>query len=319
MVDSARRDRLRRLLARLGPFLGLIFVVALFGALRPEQFFGAVNLRTVPVQAVTVAVAAIGMTFVIASGGIDLSVGSSMALTTVVVATALKSGIAPSLAMLLGILSGALTGLLNGLLTVRLKITPFIVTLGTMKIIRGAAKAIASDQKVDASAEWLPLLVRKDPVPSWILLAPAVWIALLAAIFMGIVLKRGVLGIRAVAVGSNESAARLCGVPVERTKVLVYVVEGLFVGLAGVLYFARLTVGDPTAAPGEELPVIAAVVIGGASLAGGQASVLGSVVGALVMAVLANGCNLVDMPNYVQDIVVGAVIVVAVALDRLRK
>jgi ribose transport system permease protein len=170
----------RTIAARVRPFLGLLLVVALFGALRPAEFFGPVNLRTVPVQTVTTAIAAIGMTFVIASGGIDLSVGSSMALSTVVAAMALRDGLPPWLAFLGAVLSGGLVGLLNGLLTVRLGITPFIATLGTMKIVRGAAKALAGDQKVDAPAEWLPLLVRKDPDPPWLLVAPAVWITLLA-------------------------------------------------------------------------------------------------------------------------------------------
>ena len=306
-----------------GPFLGLLFVLGLFRVVYGDEFTGPFlssrNLQTVLVQTVIVAVGAIGMTFVVAAGGIDLSVGSSLALSSVVTAKLLKAGCSPWQALVGGVLSGGAVGLANGVLTVGLRITPFITTLGMMQIARGVAKAVAGEQKVDAPENWLPLLVRKDPEPAYLLVAPAVWIAAILAVLMSFVLRRGVLGLRATAVGSNEATARLCGVPVGRTKILVYLVSGLCTGLAGVLYFARVQVGDPTAAVGEELPVIAAVVIGGASLSGGTGSIGGALLGALVMAVLKNGCNLVELPNYVQEIVVGAVIVAAVAVDRFRK
>lgn len=322
MTDSARRRALASVLRALGPFLGLLLVVGLFSAVYGlaylTPFTSAVNLKTVLVQTVIVAVGAVGMTFVVVSGGIDLSVGSNIALTTVVVAQSLKAGASPAVALLAGLATGGLVGLLNGALTVALRITPFIVTLGTMQIARGLAKALADEQRVVPPESALSLLMKKEPDPAWLVVAPGVWAALLLAAFMALVLRCGVLGVRATAIGSNEATARLCGVPVGRTRILVYVVSGLFTGLAGVLYFARLGQGDPTAAPGEELPVIAAVVIGGASLSGGRGSVFGAVAGALVMAVLKNACNLVELPNYVQEIVVGAVIVAAVALDRLR-
>jgi ribose/xylose/arabinose/galactoside ABC-type transport system permease subunit len=127
-----------------------------------------------------------------------------------------------------------------------------------------------------------------------------------------------VLGTYTYAIGSNELAARLCGVPVARTKLALYTLNGLFAGLAGVMQLGRLTVGDPTTALGKELDVIAAVVIGGASLSGGEGGILGSIVGAFLMSVLANGCNLTGVPTYVQEILIGAIIIVAVAVDRLR-
>jgi ribose/xylose/arabinose/galactoside ABC-type transport system permease subunit len=148
--------------------------------------------------------------------------------------------------------------------------------------------------------------------------SPGIWITIFLAAMMALVLKRTVFGTHAYAIGSNEDTARLCGVPVERTKIWIYTLCGLFGGLGGVMTFARISVGDPTAAIGTELNVIAAVVIGGASLAGGKGSILGSMVGALLMAVLANGCNLTGVPNFVQEILIGSIIVAAVAVDRLR-
>jgi ribose/xylose/arabinose/galactoside ABC-type transport system permease subunit len=141
---------------------------------------------------------------------------------------------------------------------------------------------------------------------------------LVLALAMGVVLQRTVFGVHTFAVGSNEATARLCGVRVRRTKTIVFVIAGLFAGLAGVMQFARLTVGDPTTAIGKELDIIAAVVIGGASLNGGTGTILGSLIGAFLMAVLANGCTLTGVPTYVQEILVGAIIIAAVAIDRIR-
>ena len=149
-------------------------------------------------------------------------------------------------------------------------------------------------------------------------LPQAVWLTLLLAILLGLVLRHTVLGSHTLAIGSNEDTARLCGVRVGRTKIWIYVLCGIFGGLAGVMTFGRLTVGDPTTAIGEELDVIAAVVIGGASLAGGEGRIAGSILGALLMAFLANGCNLTGVPNYVQEILIGVIIVAAVAVDRYR-
>ena len=148
--------------------------------------------------------------------------------------------------------------------------------------------------------------------------SPGIWITILLAVLMALVLKRTVFGVHTYALGSNEDTARLCGVPVERTKVWIYTLCGVFGGLGGVMTFARLSVGDPTTAIGKELDVIAAVVIGGASLSGGKGSILGSMVGALLMAALANGCNLTGVPNFVQEILIGSIIVAAVAVDRVR-
>jgi ribose transport system permease protein len=310
---------LKRSLAILGPFLALALVVALFSVLLPDQFMSAYNLKTVATQTVIVGVCAIGMTFVIVSGGIDLSVGSLIALSSVVSALLLRDGSSALTAVLGGIAACAALGAFNGLLITRLKIVPFIVTLGSMGIARGLAKYLADEQKVDAPVGGLSALMAKTPEPAWLLLSPGVWLMLILAVIASLVLSRTVFGVHALAVGSSEPTARLCGIRVERVKLIIYTLSGLCAGLAGSLQLARLTVGDPTTALGKELDVIAAVVIGGGSLAGGNGSILGPLLGALLMTVLANGCTLLGVPNYVQEMLVGAIIVVAVAVDQLRR
>ncbi|MDH5673586.1 MAG: ABC transporter permease [Myxococcales bacterium] len=316
--SERQRALLRRLMQWLGPFLALLLVMGLFAVLLPDRFLSSYNLRTVATQTVIVGLGALGMTFVIISGGIDLSVGSTIALSSVVTALLLRDGHGPLLALLSALLAGAAVGLCNGLLITRARIVPFIVTLGTMGIARGLAKYLADEQKVNAPAAGLGSLMAKLPEPSWLLLSPGVWALLVLAALSAMLLSRTVFGVHTYAIGSNESTARLCGVPVERRKLVIYTLAGLFAGLAGALQFARLTVGDPTTALGKELDVIAAVVIGGGSLAGGSGGVLGSLLGAFLMAVLANGCTLTGVPNYVQEILVGAIIIVAVAVDRYR-
>jgi len=313
------RARLRASLDVAGPLLGLIAVVILFAALAPDRFVSLYNLRTVATQTVIVGLGSVGMTFVMIGGGIDLSVSSVVALVSVVTAIVLRDGHGELTALLAGLLVGAAVGALNGLLVTRLSIVPFIVTLGTMGIARGVAKWLADEQTVRAHAGWLADLMTKTPDPAWLLLARGVWVTLALALLMTLVLRRTVFGVHTFAVGSNEATARLCGVPVERVKLGLYVLAGLFAGLAGVMQFGRLTVGDPTTAIGLELDVIAAVVIGGGSLSGGRGSIAGALLGAFFMSVLANGCTLTGVPTYVQEILVGAIIVVAVAVDRLRR
>ena len=307
----------RRLLQLLGPFLGLFLVLAVFGVLAPAGFLSFENFQVVMTQMVIVGLCAIGMTFVIASGGIDLSVGSMIALCSVVVALLLREGHGPTVALLGGVVTGAGCGLLNGLLVTGLRIAPFVATLGMFGMARGAAKFLADNQKVDAPRSWLDGL---SAMPEgWPGLAPSVWGLLLLAVAMTLVLRRTVFGVHTYALGSSEPTARLCGVPVARTKIAVYTLCGFFAGLAGVVQFSRIISGNPTAAMGKELDVIAAVVIGGGSLAGGEGRIHGSLIGALLMAYLANGCTFCDVPNYVKDIIIGAIIVAAVALDQLRQ
>ncbi len=304
----------------LGPLLGLAFVVLLFGFLSgdPLRFVAARNLRIVAAQTVIVSVGAVGMTLIIVSGGIDLSVGASIALTSVVTAVSLLQGWAPLTAALAGIAIGGVIGLVNGMVVTRLKVVPFIATLGMMGAARGAAKWIASEQTVNPPATWLNRLAVSVPDPPWLLVAPGVWLAVGLALLFALILGSSVFGRRVYTLGSNEAAARACGIPVERLKLMIYTVGGFCFGLAGVLQMSRLRQGDPTVAQGTELDVIAAVVIGGASLNGGEGGIGGSMVGALIMAFLRNGCQQMGWPNYIQEIIIGITIVAAVALDRWR-
>jgi ribose transport system permease protein len=315
---------LRGALSDFGPFIGFAFVFALFAVLGPASFTSFYNLKTILTQSVIIGVAALGTTYVIISKGIDLSVGSQIALGTVVVATVINYfGSDPGTVALLvaaaaGMLVCGLTGLVNGVLITRFRIVPFIVTLGTMQIARGVSKWIALEQTVPTPANWLNSLMLVDPEPSWLLFAPGIWMCVLALIVSAVVLKYTVLGRYVFAIGSNEQTARLCGIRVDRFKVIVYTLCGLLTGIAAVLQYSYLTVGDPTSAVGLELDIIAAVVIGGGSLNGGEGSAVGSIVGALIMAVLRNGCNMLGVPNFVQEIIIGAIIVGAVLIDQQK-
>jgi len=196
---------------------------------------------------------------------------------------------------------------------------PFIVTLGMMGIARGAAKWLAKSQVLTAPASFIDSLMASSDPDRFFPLPPGVWIALGLAFLMSVVMRRTVFGRYIFALGSNEAAARLCGIRVQMQKVIIYSLAGLFFGLAGLLQMSRLSEGDPTVAVGLELDIIAAVVIGGASLNGGAGSILGSMIGALIMAVLRNGSNQMGLPTYMQEILIGVIIILAVGLDKLRQ
>ncbi|HEY3237275.1 MAG TPA: ABC transporter permease [Polyangiaceae bacterium] len=321
--STARQARLRALLVGspwLGPLIALLAVYCLFAALTPDTFLLGVNLVTMVRQTVVVGVAAVGMTLVMVAGGIDLSVGSLVALTTVVIAADMRSGGGPLRALSLALLVSAVAGLVNGALVASLRITPFIVTLGTMSVLRGTAKGLASEQKIDVDPHGLDQLMAFVPRElGWMLLPPGVWMALAVGALAAVFLRYMYMGRHIVAMGSNPLTARLCGVPVSRLTVAVYAIAGLLSGLAGLLEFSTLTVGDPTDSIGLELEVIAAVVIGGGSLSGGQGSVAGSLFGALLLTVIKTGCTHVGLANWVQEILTGVIIVVAMGLDRLRQ
>jgi ribose transport system permease protein len=319
MLERGRKQ-LRLLVNWLGPFIGLILVVAIFASI-PEiqdRFFRLANFKSVATQSVIVALGALGMTLVIVSGGIDLSAASNLALSCVITAFAINTGIPPLLALFLGILTGGLIGFVNGCLITSLRVVPFIITLGMMGIARGLAKWTAGNQKIDAPLTWVNELMAKSQRPSWLLMAPGIWLVIALAVVMAFVLRYTVFGRHVFAIGSNEATARLCGVRTQRTKIVIYSLAGIFCGLSGVMEFSRLTVGDPTVAVGLELDIIAAVVIGGGSLSGGEGSILGSMIGVLIMSFLRNGCTMMGWPNYIQDIIIGVIIVVAVSLDQFR-
>jgi len=330
-VHAKRRRFVARAAAAVRPFVALLVVVFVFFAIQwhrsgyttDAHTLGAMvtvmDLRMVAIQTVIVGAAAIGMTLVIASGGLDLSVGSAVALCSVVAAVAVREGWPVWAAGAGAVLAGGACGLYNGLLITTLRLPPFIVTLGTLGLFRGVAKWMAGSVPVSAHPGWLGELVRPIPAPRWLVVAPGVWLMLGLALLMAGVIRRTVFGRHAIAIGSNESAARYAGINLAERKTLVYLAAGLFVGLAGVLQFGRLTQGDPTVAVGLELDVIAAVVIGGASLTGGKGSVLGSLVGAFMMAYMKNRCVRLGWPTFVQEMIVGHIIIAAVAVDMWRQ
>ena len=316
----ALSETARRWLGRAGPAVGLALVVLTFALLTdaPGRYLSPFNLRIVLSQTAIVAVGAIGMTMIIVSGGIDLSVGATIALTGVIAALAVGAGWGPGAAVAAAVVAGGAVGLTNGLLITGLRVVPFIATLGMLGIARGVAKWLAGEQAVDVAPTWVNALLVTVPAQRWMVLAPGVWVTLLLAVAVAIVLRSTVFGRRVFALGSNEAAARACGIDTDRLKLTTYACAGLLFGLAGVMQMSRLRQGDPTVAIGTELDVIAAVVIGGGSLNGGEGSILGSMIGALVMAFLRNGCQQMGWPNYIQEIIIGAIIVLAVALDRWR-
>ena len=308
----------RRWVETAGPFLGLLFVSIVFGFLVGPRFFHGANLELIARQAAIVCTAALGMTMVIVSGGIDLSVGSVVALTTVVIAVTLRSDAGPAAAAMAGIGAAALCGLLNGALITALRVIPFIVTLGMMILVRGAAKGLADQRRIEAPHTWLNDLLRALDADSFMVVPAGIWLVALLSLLVAVTLGYTRFGRHLFSIGSNERTARLCGVAIDRTKIGVYAASAALAGVAGILQFSKLSVGDPTVADGLELDVIAAVIIGGGSLSGGRGSVAGTLLGACTMAVIATGCSQRGLPNWVQQMVTGAIIVLAVALDRWR-
>lgn len=333
VVWLARRSH--PLAGSLGPLLALLLVVLLFAsadALWQDLeggFWSLRNLRTVAMQTSPVAVAALGMTVIIIGGGIDLSAGTCLALCATTLAYCLDVNTSVATAIVTCIATGVLAGMVNGLLISWLRVVPFIITLGTMTVFLGVAKLIANETTVRPPYEripaWLPQMVAPVPKPEWISwpllpnFAWGVWLALGLALLLAIVLKFSVLGRHVFALGSNEATARLCGVKIGVTKVALYAIGGFFVGIAGMYQFARLSSGNPTSGLGLELKIIAAVVIGGGSLSGGRGSVVGTLTGAAIMVVIASGCTALGLQNPIQDIIIGAIIVAAVAVDQYRQ
>jgi ribose/xylose/arabinose/galactoside ABC-type transport system permease subunit len=318
-----------RLIVPSGPALGLIGVLAIFLlliSLKGEltSFLSLGNLRVLVHEGTIKAVIALGMLLVIITGGIDLSVGAVVALVTVVtmrVYTHFHAQLpieqASLLAVSSGVLIGGACGMINGLLITLLKLPPFVVTLGMLSIARGSAIWLAERTllafPVGGRPEWVETLAMSRLTnPGFLSLTG---LALLTALLLGATR----FGRHLYAVGSNEATARLCGVHVNRTKVIAYTLAGLLTGWAGVLLFAHGDSGNPSAGEGLELTVIAAVVIGGASLTGGKGTVLGALIGVLILGLLANGVSLFNVPVEVRYILEGGIILLNAALSRWER
>ncbi len=298
--------------------LPLASVVALFVALSllSPYFLTVQNLSSVARQIAVINIIALGMTLIIVSGGIDLSVGSVMAFAGICGTVLLQAGAPLPIGVIGAILAAAAWGLVNSLLITLLRVSPFIATLGTMGAARGLTLVITNGMPVvnlPESFGWLGdgNILGVVPVPLAILVA--------LTLLTGLVLKYTKLGRYAYAIGSNVEAARYSGIPVRRYLIAIYVFGAALTGLAGMIESSRLMTGQPTSGQGYELSVIAAVVIGGGSLSGGEGSVRGTVAGAVLMGLIANGSNLLGVSPFWQQVLIGAVIVTAVAVDELRK
>ena len=305
--------RLKSAITLLGPFIALLVVYTIFGMMNSAMFTQDVLLSLLT-QTVIVGTAAIGMTLIIISGGIDLSVGSIIALCGVFAATLVTHTSAP--VVFLGTIAlGAFCGLINGSLTVGLRLLPFIITLGTMQIFRGAGKIATKGTPVN-----LPFDVTAfKPWMGGAGIPWGVWLMILLVILFSMILRYTRFGRHIFAVGSNEHTATLCGVNVGKVKLFVYMISGALAGLAAVMNVAKSSQGDPTTASGLELDIIAAVVIGGASLSGGEGTVLGALIGALLMTTIRTGCVLNGIPTPWTEVITGAIIIIAVIIDRLRQ
>jgi len=303
-----------RLIQRLLPFLSLtILFVAL--SIASPYFLTANNLASVARQTAVFNTMALGMTIVIVAGGIDLSVGSILGLSGLVGTMALEAGYPIIVGVLVGIAVGTACGFLNGLMITRLRINAFIVTLGTLGIFRGVALIISNGLPVHRIPSGFAFLGEGN-----LLRVPfVVWLLVICAVVTHFVLENTRLGRYAFAIGSNQTAAIYAGIPVAFHTVAVYAIGGALTGLAGMIEASRLMTGQPTAGLGYELQAIAAVVIGGGSLNGGEGSVVGTLIGAFIMGLLSNGADLLNISNYWQQVIIGSVIILAVTLDEFRK
>lgn len=296
------------------PFLTLL-ILAIALTIATPHFLTAINLASVVRQTAVINIMALGMTLVIISGGIDLSVGSILAVAGLFGTMSIKHGVPIPLAITIGIFSGLACGLLNGIMITRLKIAPFIVTLGTLGAYRGLALVVSKGLPVHE----IPAAFSFLGDASFLEIPVSLWVLALCAVAMHFLLENTKLGRYAFAIGSNANAAFYAGVPIKRVLTAVYAIAGLLSGLAGMVEASRLMTGQPTAGQGYELEAIAAVVIGGGSLQGGEGSVVGTLIGAFIMGLLSNGSDLLGINPYWQQVTIGAVIIAAVGFDELRK
>ena len=306
----------RATLQKLGPFIALL-VIAVGLSIVSHNFLTVDNLLNVMRQASINALIAFGMTLVILLGGIDLSAGSVLALSSVIIASLLTSGMPAGLATLAGLVAGGLMGLVNGLVISKGKVAPFIATLGSMTVLRGLALVLSNGSPLSSfNSDFFSLLgggyiARLVPIPVVLMLV-------MFAIFW-VLLRKTVFGRHIYATGGNAESAKLSGVKVDRIQLYVYTISGVMAALAGVVLTSRLNSAQPTAGTGYELDAIAAVVLGGTSLTGGRGWIFGTLVGALLIGVLNNGLNLLDVSSFYQQVIKGGVILLAVLIDRGNK
>ncbi|MCY7453379.1 ribose ABC transporter permease RbsC [Bacillus altitudinis] len=315
MKPLTSNGRFDNIMQKLGPFLGLIILVAIVSILNPA-FLEPLNILNLLRQISINALIAFGMTFVILTGGIDLSVGAILALSSALTAGFIVSGLDPILAIIVGCIIGAILGMINGLLITKGKMAPFIATLATMTIFRGLTLVYTDGNPITGlGSNYAFQLFGRGyflgiPVPAITML--------LTFIVLWVLLHKTPFGRRTYAIGGNEKAALISGIKVTRVKIMIYSLAGFMSALAGAILTSRLNSAQPTAGTSYELDAIAAVVLGGTSLSGGRGRIVGTLIGVLIIGVLNNGMNLLGVSSFYQSVVKGIVILIAVLLDRKK-
>lgn len=313
-----KSDAVQRLLA-----FGALLVLVVFFTLASEHFMTFSNWKGILLATSTVGILAMGVTFVIITGGIDLSVGTNMTLSAVMTGVIITdAGLPFPIGIVAGVLTGGFIGLINGTLIARFSIPPFIATLGMLNVARGLALILSDLAPIyfpdspGFNEAFMGSIIETAGGPD---VPNLIFVFFGAALVAGFILSRTVVGRYIFAIGSNEEATRLSGVRSMRYKASAYILSGLFAGLAGVVIAARLNSAQPAVGFGYELDAIAAAVIGGTSLQGGEGSILGTVIGAFIISVLTNGLRLLSVPQEWQTVLTGAIVILAVYLDIVRR
>lgn len=301
-----------KIIKQIGTILFLILVCLIFSILNP-QFLGASNLSNIAVSACVNAVIAVGMTLVIITAGIDLSVGSVLAMASVVMATFMENGVPVGFSVLIALIIGCICGIVNGALIAYADLQPFLVTLGTMSLIRGFALIYTNGEPITN----LPAVFRSSIAGNLGIIPIPILITLVFSIVGFIILQHTRTGEYIFSIGGNETATRFSGINVNKYKIITYALSGIAAALAGVILAARLGASEPTAGQSYETNAIAAAAIGGASLAGGKGSILGTIIGALILSALTNGLTLLNVQSFWQQVATGAIIIIAVMVDKI--
>ncbi|TXJ38199.1 ABC transporter permease subunit [Brachyspira aalborgi] len=298
-----------------GSFIALIFLVIVIGAISPD-FRTVNNFLSLLRQSAINGLIAFGMTCVILTGGIDLSVGSVLALTSIICAHTIKIGLPAPLSMLIALIFGIILGTISGLMVTKSRLQPFIATLITMTGYRGLTMILSGGKPISRLGN--NLLLNQIGKGSFLGIPIPVWILIIFFSIFLFVLKKTVLGRQIYATGSNAKAAELAGININNIKLIVYAVSGFMASLSGLILVSRLGSAQPTLGSGYELDAIAAVALGGTSMTGGRGKITGSLIGILIIAVLNNGLNIIGVSSYYQDVVKALVIFLAVISDRNR-
>ena len=303
------------LMQKLGPLFGLLLIVVIISIMSPN-FLTTDNIFNVLRQVSISALIAFGMTFVILTGGIDLSVGSTLALTGAVAASLLAGGTDPFIAMGVALMLGLILGAINGVIIAKGKVAPFIATLATMTIYRGLTLVYTDGKPISGLGDHLSFQMFGK---GYFLGIPVPVVTMLIAFFvLYFILRKTTFGRRVYAIGGNAEASRLSGINVDRTTIAVYALTGMLAAMAALILTSRLNSAQPTAGQSYELDAIAAVVLGGTSLTGGRGWIVGTLIGALIIGVLNNGLNLIGVSSFFQQVVKGLVILFAVLIDRKK-